>query len=156
MYTYNGQPVSLFMLPRETRASELVQVFGHQARIWSEGDRTFVLVARESACGDGTHGRTRADHNQVASRKESEVFMRIRWAIATLGVIALAALTVTTQMPWLTAKHPEMVEQPGCRRVEQLGADPFVSRRRQAGEPGLHAEGHHRHRTCRSRASRAR
>jgi anti-sigma factor RsiW len=49
MYTYNGQPVSLFMLPRETRASELVQVFGHQARIWSEGDRTFVLVARESA-----------------------------------------------------------------------------------------------------------
>jgi len=38
--------------------------------------------------------------------------MRIRWAIATLGVIALAALTVTTQMPWLTSKHPQMVEQP--------------------------------------------
>lgn len=37
--------------------------------------------------------------------------MRIRWAIATLGVIALAALTITTQMPWLTEKHPEMVEQ---------------------------------------------
>jgi anti-sigma factor RsiW len=49
MYTYNGQPVSLFMLPRETRASELVQVFGHRARIWSESNRTFVLVARESA-----------------------------------------------------------------------------------------------------------
>ena len=40
--------------------------------------------------------------------------MRIRWAIATLGVIALAALTVTTQMPWLTEKHPEMVEQPAA------------------------------------------
>jgi hypothetical protein len=26
-----------------------VKVFGHQARIWSEGDRTFVLVARQSA-----------------------------------------------------------------------------------------------------------
>lgn len=49
MYTYNGQPVSLFMLPRDTRPSELVQVFGHRARIWSEGGRTFVLVARESA-----------------------------------------------------------------------------------------------------------
>src|SRR5690349_1339226 len=35
--------------------------------------------------------------------------MRIRWAIATLGVIALAALTITTQMPWLTEKHPQMV-----------------------------------------------
>jgi len=49
MYTHNGQPVSLFMLPSETRASELVQVFGHKARIWSEGGRTFVLVSRESA-----------------------------------------------------------------------------------------------------------
>ena len=48
--------------------------------------------------------------------------MRIRWTIATLGVIALAALTVTTQMPWLTEKHPEMVEQPACRRVEQLAS----------------------------------
>jgi thiol-disulfide isomerase/thioredoxin len=38
--------------------------------------------------------------------------MKMRWAIATLGVIALAALTVTTQMPWLTQKHPQMVEQP--------------------------------------------
>jgi thiol-disulfide isomerase/thioredoxin len=37
--------------------------------------------------------------------------MPIRWAIATLGVIALAALTITTQMPWLTQEHAEMVEQ---------------------------------------------
>lgn len=49
MYRHNGQPVSLFMLPREARQDELVQVFGHQCRIWSEGDRTFVLVAQESA-----------------------------------------------------------------------------------------------------------
>lgn len=38
--------------------------------------------------------------------------MKLRWAIATFGVIALAALTITTQMPWLTDTHPEMVEQP--------------------------------------------
>ena len=37
--------------------------------------------------------------------------MKIRWAIATVGVIALAALTITTQMPWLTQPHPEMVQQ---------------------------------------------
>ena len=36
--------------------------------------------------------------------------MRIRWAVATLGVIALAALTVTTQMPWLTEKQAAMTE----------------------------------------------
>ncbi len=35
--------------------------------------------------------------------------MQIRWAIATLAVIALAAVTITTQMPWLTQSHPEMV-----------------------------------------------
>jgi anti-sigma factor RsiW len=49
MYRHNGQPVSLFMLPRESRADQLVKVLGHQARIWSAGDRTFVLVADESA-----------------------------------------------------------------------------------------------------------
>lgn len=38
--------------------------------------------------------------------------MQIRWAIATLGVIALAAVTITTQMPWLTQSHPQMVEAP--------------------------------------------
>jgi anti-sigma factor (TIGR02949 family) len=49
MYKHNGQPVSLFMLPRETRDDQLVEVFGHQYRIWSEGDRTFVLVSSEPA-----------------------------------------------------------------------------------------------------------
>ena len=48
MYMHHGQPVSLFMLPRETRQNQIVQVLGPRARIWSEGDRTFVLVARES------------------------------------------------------------------------------------------------------------
>ena len=37
--------------------------------------------------------------------------MNLRWAIATVGVIALAALTITTQMPWLTQSHPEMVSR---------------------------------------------
>ncbi len=49
MYRHNGRPVSLFMLPRESRPDELVKILGHQARIWSAGDRTFVLVAKESA-----------------------------------------------------------------------------------------------------------
>ncbi len=47
MYEHNGNPVSLFMLPRESRKDQLVEMFGHECRIWSEGDRTFVLVARE-------------------------------------------------------------------------------------------------------------
>ena len=48
MYRYHGRPVSLFMLPRTTRAEQLVEVFGHEAAIWSVGDRTFVLIAREA------------------------------------------------------------------------------------------------------------
>jgi hypothetical protein len=47
MYRHNGQPVSLFMLPRTQRAEQLVKVFGHEAAIWCVGDRTFVLVSRE-------------------------------------------------------------------------------------------------------------
>ena len=37
--------------------------------------------------------------------------MFVRWTIAVLGVAALAALTVTAQMPWLTESHPAMEVQ---------------------------------------------
>jgi anti-sigma factor RsiW len=48
MYRHNGQPVSLFMLPKTNRSEELMQVLGHEAAIWSVGDHTFVLIARET------------------------------------------------------------------------------------------------------------
>src|SRR3954469_3903530 len=47
--------------------------------------------------------------------------MRIRWVIAIVGVAALAALTVTTQMPWLTKHETKMVEQPSTSAAP--GAD---------------------------------
>ena len=51
MFRHRGEPVSLFMLPGETRTAEQVEVLGHRARIWSEGDRTFVLLAGQSEQG---------------------------------------------------------------------------------------------------------
>jgi anti-sigma factor RsiW len=48
MYRHNGEPVSVFMLPKTTRREEQIEVLGHQAAIWSAADRTFVLIARES------------------------------------------------------------------------------------------------------------
>jgi anti-sigma factor RsiW len=47
MYRHHGNPVSVFMLPKSTRAEELVEVMGHQASVWSVGNRTFVLISRE-------------------------------------------------------------------------------------------------------------
>jgi hypothetical protein len=47
MYRHNGNPVSIFMLPKRARPQELIEVMGHQAAIWSIGDRTFVLITRE-------------------------------------------------------------------------------------------------------------
>lgn len=47
MYRHNGQPVSLFMLPKTTRTQEFVRALGHEAAIWCANNRTFVLVARE-------------------------------------------------------------------------------------------------------------
>jgi anti-sigma factor RsiW len=47
MYRHGGRPVSLFMLPKTSRAEQLVRVLGHEAAIWCVGNRTFVLVARE-------------------------------------------------------------------------------------------------------------
>jgi anti-sigma factor RsiW len=48
MYRDHGRPVSIFMLPKRVRAEELVEALGHEAAIWSSGDRTFVLVTRGS------------------------------------------------------------------------------------------------------------
>ncbi|HVZ19904.1 MAG TPA: hypothetical protein VG871_02515, partial [Vicinamibacterales bacterium] len=51
MYRHHGQPLSVFMLPQLARPAgrdETVDVLGHEAAVWSEGGRTFVLVARES------------------------------------------------------------------------------------------------------------
>lgn len=48
MYKRRGQPVSLFMLPRTVRAEQLVTVLGHQCAMWSNGDRTFVLVSKDT------------------------------------------------------------------------------------------------------------
>ena len=47
MYRRNGQPVSVFMIPKASRSQAVVDVMGHEAAIWSTGGRTFVLVARE-------------------------------------------------------------------------------------------------------------
>ena len=48
MYKQNGNPVSLFMLPNTARTEQLVEVLGHEAKIWCVGNRTFVLVARQT------------------------------------------------------------------------------------------------------------
>jgi anti-sigma factor RsiW len=47
MYRYRGHPVSLFMLPHSEHAASQTTVMGHECAIWSSGDRTFVLIARE-------------------------------------------------------------------------------------------------------------
>jgi anti-sigma factor RsiW len=48
MYRHQGSTVSVFMLPRSHRPEQHLGVLGHQAAIWSSGDRTFVVIARKS------------------------------------------------------------------------------------------------------------
>jgi anti-sigma factor RsiW len=53
MYRHHGQPLSVFMLPQFTLAGasashpDTLDVLGHEAIVWSQGGRTFVMVARE-------------------------------------------------------------------------------------------------------------
>lgn len=47
MYRHHGVPVSVFMLPSSVRPQEIIEVMGHEAAVWSVGQRTFVLIARE-------------------------------------------------------------------------------------------------------------
>ena len=53
MYRHHGQPLSVFMLPQLTRPEnsertpEMLDVMGHEAVVWSQRGRTYVLIARE-------------------------------------------------------------------------------------------------------------
>ena len=47
MYRHEGRPVSLFMLPNNTRKDEVLDTLGHEAAVLSVGGRTFVLIGRE-------------------------------------------------------------------------------------------------------------
>jgi len=53
MYRHNGQPLSVFMLPQFTLPGvsashpDKLDVMGHEAIVWSQNGRTFVMVARE-------------------------------------------------------------------------------------------------------------
>ena len=96
--------------------------------IWSDGDRTFVLIAREdrgrrrAAGGVRAAPRCSSVPRPAITNRSRESVMRMRWAIATLGVLALAALTVTTQMPWLT-EGAEVQMDAGRRRRARRAAD---------------------------------
>ena len=47
MYRLDGRPVSLYMIPDASRSRASTDVFGHDAVIWSNQAKTYVLVARE-------------------------------------------------------------------------------------------------------------
>jgi anti-sigma factor RsiW len=48
MYQANGQDISLFVLEGKSRPPAEFTAFGHHTRIWSRGDRTFVLITPAS------------------------------------------------------------------------------------------------------------
>jgi anti-sigma factor RsiW len=48
MYQANGQDISLFVLEGESRRPAEFTSLGHHTRIWSRGDRTFVLITPAS------------------------------------------------------------------------------------------------------------
>ena len=48
LYTWRGESVSLYMLPADHRAPGEVTVLGHDARVWSGHNGSYVLVAHQS------------------------------------------------------------------------------------------------------------
>jgi len=52
MYRLDGEPVSLFIVPGMSRPAAELSLFGHEQVVWTQGDRTYMLVARGGA-GDG-------------------------------------------------------------------------------------------------------
>jgi anti-sigma factor RsiW len=46
MYRLDGEPVSLFIVPGLARPAAELSLFGHDQVVWTQGDRTYMLVAR--------------------------------------------------------------------------------------------------------------
>jgi len=49
LYKWHGQPLSVFVVPRTVRNTPLaeeIDKFGHEAIMWSDHERTYVLLAR--------------------------------------------------------------------------------------------------------------
>lgn len=50
MYKWRGEPLSVFVVPRTIRRmrdqQEMVEKFGHEAVMWTDRDRTYVVLAR--------------------------------------------------------------------------------------------------------------
>ena len=46
LYSWNGESVSLYVIPDENRPAADVHVMGHDGRLWSRHNRTFVLVSQ--------------------------------------------------------------------------------------------------------------
>jgi anti-sigma factor RsiW len=42
---WRGEPVSLFVVPGESRREQVLEIVGHDAVVWSESDSGYVLVA---------------------------------------------------------------------------------------------------------------
>jgi len=63
LYRVQGQPVSLFIMPGLVRPPAELSVLGHDELVWTQGDRTYMLV---SAAG------TRAGLTRVASYLRNE------------------------------------------------------------------------------------
>jgi hypothetical protein len=49
LYSWNGEPVSLYVIPDDHRPPAAVHMMGHAERIWSRHNRTYVLVSTASA-----------------------------------------------------------------------------------------------------------
>lgn len=52
MYTWQGEPVSLFVLPRDTGRERIIRSMGHQAVIWCANQRTYAVVADDKSPQD--------------------------------------------------------------------------------------------------------
>src|SRR5688572_4272604 len=63
MYRLDGEPVSLFIIPGLSRPAAELSLFGHDEIVWTQGDRTYMVVAR---------GGTRNELSRVASYLRNE------------------------------------------------------------------------------------
>jgi anti-sigma factor RsiW len=75
MYKWRGEPLSVFVVPRRIRGArdlrQITRSFGHEALVWPDGDRTYVVLARgRPADLDGLAAYVKSNAHPTSAKEE--------------------------------------------------------------------------------------
>ena len=135
LYRVDGEPVSLFIIPGMQRPAAELSLFGHDQLVWTEGDRTYMLVARGGLRGDlarvaSTCGMRQNRGMEVETPVTVEPSQAPSSKMRMIAVAATAVALARHQHPVRVSAARRRGAGGGCRRSDAGGVARQLGRHR--------------------------